>query len=74
MRHQQFVDSRVSMSDKDKRLDGAKHGGDGYDVVEYHDCVLGEAQDFEWKFDSMPWTYGMVAKRRDAASAGDARS
>ena len=25
MRHQQFVDSRVSMSDKDKRLDGAKY-------------------------------------------------
>lgn len=66
-RHQKYVDSRVRMTEDDKRIDSFKHGETVNDVVEYSCYACLGKHSYDWKFDAMPYTYGMVAKRAEDA-------
>merc|ERR1719506_3649696 len=66
-RHQHYVDSRVKMTGDDKRLERLKHDEGSHDVVEYNCIACADTHRYDWKFDAMPYSYGMRAIRKEGA-------
>jgi hypothetical protein len=63
-RHRHFVNTRVKMSEKDKRAQ--KLAGGGIKEIVPYPCIVTETeQEYYWSFDEMPFAYGMIAKRQD---------